>query len=203
MRLQGEESWQLRIDQWNEWFAEALWIRAAEGIDVPAGGMVPGPLIIDPAPQPSPQLADFDLTGEWQRWWQALCGLPEWSPRDGWPPPQTAFGPPGFAGFVEAPLLRETVSRRWQEAIEWHAPWKMAGVRDFSNRRRWRPAPMVADVERALGRKAKPFVLSFQVLPVDDNEIRQTQANEFLVSEAVYEGPDWPNLLRGLVEQVA
>jgi hypothetical protein len=203
MRLAGQESWQIRIDRWSQQFDWALWLRAAERVDVPAGGVVPGPLIIEPLPEPSAEPIGADLAAEWLSWWLALCDLPEWSPSDGWPPPQAAYGPPDFAGLTGQPLLHETMTRRSQEADQWHTHRKTTGVRDFASQHRNLETPVVAAVEQALGRKAKPFVLSFQVLPVDGREIRQVRDNEFLVSEAVYDGPDWSELLRGLVEPLA
>ncbi len=68
----------------------ALWFRAAERIDVPAGGVVPGPADIDPLPEQTAAPADeAELAAGWLAWWRARPGrylIPE-SLRDGprWP----------------------------------------------------------------------------------------------------------------------
>ncbi len=53
MRLGTGPSWQISVDRGNQAYDWALWICAAERIDAPAGGLVPGPLDIDPLPEPS------------------------------------------------------------------------------------------------------------------------------------------------------
>ena len=77
MRYAGQRSWQIREDRWNQHFDWALWVRAAERIDVPPGGIVPGPLLIESLPEPSPGLDGAVLAREWRAWWRALCDLPE------------------------------------------------------------------------------------------------------------------------------
>jgi hypothetical protein len=59
--------------------------RGAERIDVPAGGVVPGPAEIDPLPDRSAVPADAgELAAGWLAWWQALaCQLPLREPPSG------------------------------------------------------------------------------------------------------------------------
>lgn len=53
VKLMGVPSrWQIRVEQGEEATDFALWLRAAERIEVPAGGIVPGPLDITPPPRP-------------------------------------------------------------------------------------------------------------------------------------------------------
>lgn len=210
MRLAGQKSWQIREDRWIQHFDWALWIRAAERIDARAGGLVPGPLVIDVLPEPSAGLDRAALAEEWVSWWHALCALPEWTPSEGGQPPALAHSGPEFAGLRGQPLLRDVLRRRWPEANQWHSARKAAGVREFVRGRRAEAASaapvtstVVADVERALGRGAKPFVLSIDVLPVDDAEVRAVSETRFLVPEGVRDGADWPEVLRGLVEPLA
>ncbi|HEY4018605.1 MAG TPA: hypothetical protein VGM75_07960 [Pseudonocardiaceae bacterium] len=202
MRFAGRESWQIREDRWIQHFEWALWIRAAERIDAPAGGIVPGPLLIDPLPEPSPGLDRETLAAEWVSWWSALCGLPEWTPSDGGQPPQFAHSGPEFEGLAGQPLLRAVMALRWMEAHEWHSARKSAGIRQRLHHGA-QVSTVVADVERGLGRAARPFVLSVDVLPVDDEEIRAVGEARFLVSEGVRDGAGWAGVLRGLVEPLA
>jgi hypothetical protein len=164
---------------------------------------VPGPLLIDPLPTPSPDLDLATLSEQWLSWWQVLCGLPEWLPDEGGPPPTFAHGGPNFDGLVSQPLLREVLRSRWLEACYWHSERKHADLRDRAFRRGPRASAVVAEVERAIGRTAKPFVLTIDVLPVDDQEIRAINDARFLVSEGVRDGAGWGDVLRGLVEPLA
>ena len=203
MRQAGQESWQIREDRWIQHFECALWIRAAERIDVQAGGIVPGPLLIDPLPAPSPGLDLAALGEQWLAWWRVLCELPEWSPADGGSPALAAHSGPEFDGLGGQPLLREVLRHRWPQARQWHSDRKRAGIAD---RVFWRgplAASVVAEVERVNGRKARPFVLAIDVLPVADQEIRPIGEARFLVPEAVRDGADWAHVLRGLVEPLA
>jgi hypothetical protein len=199
MQLAGRESWQIREDRWIQHFEWALWIRAAERIDVPAGGIVPGPLLIDPVPEASPGLDRAALAEEWASWWRALCGLPDWSPSDDPPPPRFAHSGPEFDGLVGQPLLRAVMVRRWMAVRDWHGARKLAGLRRGLHRGAQVTA-VVAEVEQGLGRTARPFGLCIDVLPVDDQEIRAIGENRFLVPEVVRDGAGWTSVLRGLVE---
>jgi len=56
-----------------------------------------------------------------------------------------------------------------------------------------------AELERELGRKARPFSLDFVLLPVRDDQVRPIGPDRYLVPEGVCDGPRWPELLRGLL----
>lgn len=203
MHSTGRKSWQIREDRWIPHYEWALWIRAAERIDAPAGGLVPGPLLIDPLPTPSPGLDLATLSEQWLSWWQLLCGLPEWLPDEGGPPPAFAHSGPHFEALGRQPLLREVLRTRWLEASYWHTERKHTGVRDRAFMRRPQASAVVAEVERAIGRTAKPFVLTIDVLPVDDQDIRAINDARFLVSESVRDSASWADVLHGLVEPLA
>ncbi len=53
MEVAPTRPWRIREERWNEEYDVPLWFRAAERIDVPAGGVVPGPAEIDPLPDRS------------------------------------------------------------------------------------------------------------------------------------------------------
>jgi hypothetical protein len=200
MRFAGQESWLINESRWTQHFELALWVRAVERIDVPAGGIVPGPLVVDPVPQPSPGLDRAALAAEWASWWRALCVLPEWSPSEGGWPPQIAYCGPEFAGLAEhQPLSHSVMVRRWPEVQAWRTGRQRVAYRH----REPAAAGVVAEVERTLGRRAKPFVLFVDVLALADNEIRAVGGNRFLVPESVRDGAGWAGVLRGLVEELA
>src|SRR5580704_18258815 len=84
MEVAGSRSWRISEDRWPEAFDVALWFRAVERIDVPAGGVVPGPAEIDALPDRSAAPADAsELAAGWLAWWRALAGqLPLREPLD-------------------------------------------------------------------------------------------------------------------------
>lgn len=179
----------------------ALWFRAAERIDVPAGGIVPGPAEIDPPPTQSAAHADqTELTAGWLAWWQALAGIPPLRAPLAMsrPPPELAFVGPAPAGLTGWPVLQRVVATRWREAKDWHDRRKRAGLA-AGPPHDLRTVHAVRDLERELGRRVKPFELDFVLLPVRDDQIRQVRPDRYLVPESLRDGPHWPYLLRDLL----
>lgn len=175
------------MDRWSESYDWALWFRAAERIPVPAGGIVPGLLDLDPAPPST--VAGVTLVEGWQAWWHSVVYAQ--------PGPPLA-SPPDFAALARWPALQEVVARRWTEAHDWHTDRKRIGLATHLPPS-MRENEVVSQVERALGRQVAPFRLDLAVLPVRDEELRQVDDARYLVSEHVYDGPRWPELLRPLV----
>jgi len=202
MEVAGTRSWQISEDRWPEAFDVALWFRAAERIDVPAGGVVPGPAEIDALPDRSAAPADMsELAAGWLAWWQALAGqLPLREPLDPARLPSALVftGPPGFTGLAGWPVLQRVAAARWHEATDWHSQRKRAGL-TAGPPRDMRTVQTVHDLERELGRPVKPFELDFVLLPVRDDQIRQLRPGRYLVPERLRDGPRWPQLLRELV----
>ena len=201
MRLADTKSWLIRTDRWSEPFDMALWFRAAERIDVPAGGVVPAALDIDPLPEPS---QTQDLTEAWLAWWQALTEADTPSGRfdPANPPVALSFSPPAYPGFRDRPELGRVVAARWTEAHQWVNGRKRDGLR-AGLAHDSRTNQVVSDLERTLGRKARPFSLDLIVLPVREDEIRHVTGDRYLVPERVYDGPDWAGLLRSLITPIA
>jgi hypothetical protein len=201
MRLAGSSSWRISEDRWPESFDWALWIRAAERIGVGEGGAVPGMADIEPLPDPSTGLPDAaELAAGWLAWWQSLVDLPPVSPPSGQahPPAVLAFGPPDFPGLASWPALQRVVTRRWRQAHDWHTARMKAGL-EAGIHGDARIGQVVADLERELGRKARPFSLDLVLLPVRDEQVRPVGPDRYMVPERVYDGPRWPRLLRGLL----
>lgn len=178
----------------------ALWVRAAERIDVPPDPLVPGPLDLDPLPDPT-MAADAALGAEWLRWWWSLVDSPDPRPRPPLdPPPEPAYETPDPLGLARLPALRALVARRWPEARHWHA-------RSVDTRRA-RHLPTADDsrtvlaVEREFGRRLRAFDVEFVLLPVRDDLIRRVDQHRYLVPERVYAGPAWSPWLRELVRRV-
>jgi hypothetical protein len=201
MERAGTRSWRISEDWWPEAFDVALWFRAAERIDVPAGGIVPGPAVIDPLPARTAAHADeAGLAAGWLAWWQALAGTPPLrEPLDpSRPPPELAFTGPGAAGLAGWPVLQRVVAARWHEASRWHDQRKRAGLA-AGPPHDLRTVHAVRDLERELGRRAKPFELDFVLLPVRDDQVRRVRPDRYLIPESLRNGPLWPRLLRELL----
>ena len=182
-----------------------MWFRAAERIDVPAGGVVPGPAEIEALPGRSTAPADeAELAAGWLAWWQAVAGAPplQGPPDLSRPPPElvfmTAFMSPDLPGLAGWPVLQRVAVARWGEAKDWHDRRKRAGLA-AGPPHDMRTVHTVRDLERELGRRVKPFDLDFVLLPVRDDQIRQVRPDRYLVPESLRDGSRWPQLLRELL----
>jgi hypothetical protein len=202
MEIAPRRSWRISQDRWSAEFDLPLWFRAAERIDAPAGGVVPGPAEVDPLPERSTAPADdSELAAGWLAWWQALAGsLPLREPLapSRLPSALVFTGPPDFAGLADWPVLRRVVAARWNEARDWHDRRKKAGLA-AGHPHDLRTVQAVRDLERELGRPVKPFDLDFVLLPVRDGQIRQMGPTGYLIPERLYDGPRWPELVRELL----
>jgi hypothetical protein len=199
----GEDSWRIDVSRWDYLLDHALWIRAAERIDAPAGGLVPAPLHLDPPPTPPtpPTPADRALGEEWVAWWRTLVdaeGNPE-TPSGVLSEP--AYDTPDPLGLARRPALRTVVARRWREANDWHSARALA-----EQDRRVPPSSVewdvIRDVERTLGRPVRPFHATFVLLPVREDTIRHVRDHRYLVPEQMYDGPRWPDWVRDLVRRI-
>jgi hypothetical protein len=221
-------AWQIHVDEWI-WPCEmVLWLRAAEAIDVPAGGLVPGPLDtgplhapmppsptatpvppsptatpVPPSPTATPESAT-ELAEGWLAWWHAVLRQPRPQPptEPGQPPALPTgfddFWPPVFRGLRPWPALREVARRRWPQAHEWHSARARAAIAARSFPS-LRENDAVRGVRRRLHRRLAPFRLELMVVPVRDDEIRHIEATRYLVPERVYAGAQWPQLLEPLI----
>lgn len=204
MRSAGTASWSISIDQWDHLLECALWFRAAERIEVPAGGLVTGPPDVDPVPEPS-LASGVPLVEGWLWWWRTVLGrLSLTTPPD--LAELTRFGPPRFEGLVGCPALRDVVSARWDEAHAWHSARKRAGIEAFQaarGRGPGREGVIVRAVEAEIGHQAAPFTVRVIVLPVHDGQIRSVGQSTFLVPERVHASGVYDDWLRDLVRALA
>lgn len=169
VRVAGRQSWSLRVGD-DEQMETALWVRLVERVDGPAGGTVPGSLLVADPPAPS---TETDLTASWHTWWDSLVAAVGARP---------ALDDPVLAGLPE--LLG--VVERWRPAV---ARWR-------GSRGRGAPAPhgmlevdLINAVQASFGEAAVPFHLTVVVLPVDDDDIRPLGADRYLVPERFYLDP--------------
>lgn len=214
MEYAGTKSWRISVSEWDFHLEWALWVRAAERIEVPVGGVVTGPLDIDPLPEPSVP-SGAPLAEGWLYWWHAVVSRPEASPP--FTPDDLAelgrFGPPGFGGLDAYPDLQRVMVARWEEANSWHSARKLAGVEAFRSafvrqdqdqgRGPRAEGVVVRSVEAEVGHKAAPFNLKIVVVPVLDEEIRSVGDGTFLVPERVRGTDAYTTWLRALVRALA
>jgi hypothetical protein len=207
MRYAGSPSWQITVGDRNEQTEYALWIRAAERIDVPVGGVVTGPLDLDPPPEPSLP-SGAPLIEAWLYWWRTLI-VPDAAPvithaeaYEG-----ASYGPPDFSVLTAYPSLREVAVARWPEALEWRRPRDLAHRAAMRHDRaalsHRREGQIVREVEAEIGHKAAPFVLRIAVLPVVDEEIRSVGDGTYLVPAQVRATPAYDTWLRDVVRSLA
>jgi hypothetical protein len=202
VRQAGKPSWRIVVRRWEQLFDCALWIRAAERLDVPADGVIPGPLELDPAPAPSASRGTRDqLAREWWGWWHSLVDAPGQDRDPAQPVPEPAYDTPDPLGLAGRPALSALVARRWPEVRDWQNERTRSGVTEHL------PPPLVdvqvvQDFERAVGRPARPFDVELIVLPVRDDVVRWVFDHRYLVPERVYDGPAWPPWLRDLLRRI-
>ncbi len=195
----------MSIDRWDTLTDHALWLRAAEDIDVPAGGMVPGPLD-DAPPEPVRPLADPAAAAEgWRAWWAAIVTRSDHEPSAA----ERGAVRRAYEAAPQHPVQADAALAPWPELAvvahaqagefhTWHNARKAAGLR-LQGAGDYRDGRVVKDLERRLGRTAPPFVVELLVLPVRDDDIRPAQPGRYLVPERVYDAPDWPERLEPLL----
>ncbi|MBB4927017.1 hypothetical protein [Kitasatospora kifunensis] len=203
MRFAESESWSISIRS-NSQLELPLWVRAAERIPVPAGGLVPGPLGIDPLPAPSVPGAGEALAEGWLAWWRMTLDIhlpprPK-SPEEFVPPPG---GPPDFSELAAHPQLRRVVTARWPEFRELPSEAMRAALPQPDPGDRNPDGAVVAAVEAELGHRAAPFELQLLLLPVIDEEIRSLGSHTFLVPTRVYGSEAYKRWLHRLVRALA
>jgi hypothetical protein len=195
MRRLGTTSWQISVDRCNQLYELPLWIRAAERIEAPPDPFVPGPLDLEPLPEPT-ATGGADLGRAWLGWWRTVIDLPRWTvERSGGPPPQLDYSGPDVLGLARWPRLQRIARRRWPEASRWHHE---RSERDPS--RCLPPSPHIGlaarEVERELGRPLRPIRIELVVLPVRDGTIRRVGEERYLVAERIFDGRRMSEWLR-------
>jgi hypothetical protein len=202
MHHAGSPSWEVRVDRWSQRYDVPLWIRAAERINVPAGGVIPGPLEADVLPSPSLSVeATPELVSGWETWWKAVVDPPAVIDRSA-PPEAGPYDPPDFSGLARWPTLQRVSRSRWPEIREWNSERKRAGIKRGIHVNGQIDSTM-RQLELALGRAAAPFTLDLVLVPVRDDEVRRIGFGRYLVPEFLYDGPKWPTVVRDLLVPLA
>lgn len=203
MHRMGAPPWSIRVEDSADAPDIALWLRAAERIDAPAGGLVPGPLIIDPLPE-STVASSRDLAAAWSTWWTAIIAggvipTPRGTTISGeW----VGMMEPEFSGLAPWPALQSLARARYGEAKAWHDAREREGMRRILEH----PPPSLPGVgptlERWGMRLGHEAVVELLVLPVIDDEIRPIREDRLMVSEGAYRSPGFAERLAAYVDRL-
>ena len=202
MRPPGTPSWQLRVNPWPTELVLALWIRAVERIPVPSGGLVPGPVDLDPLPAPSEPPLDPDQVADgWAHWWAQLVDVAPPDPRIMAlaTEPDLALESGASPWLLPWPDLHRVVGRRVREAARWRHERTLVAMRDLDRTPPRDDGDVVRQLEADLHRAAPSFECELIVLPVCDDVVRQIAPGRYLVPERVYDDAAWPATLTQLI----
>ncbi len=209
MHLGEGPSWQVREDDLPQRLVAALYVRDVLGLSVPGS---PPPLV--PAvPTRTAVSGRGPAAQEWARWWPALVtehGPVVDSARHG---PDVRVDP--WAPARSLPTLQPLAQRLRTEALRWASDLRRAArlpadggfpadgtvpPRRHGGRHPLLVTRLVAEMERGLGRRARPFVFCVDVLPVAGLWWTLHSPHHVLVGTEVQEDADrWRGLLRELL----
>lgn len=209
MKVSGSQSWGIRVNEFDWLLGPALWIRAAERIDVPVAGVVTGPLDIEEVPEPSADTGAVPGAALTEGW------LYLWNTAVLWPPLKdqrvlaevARFAPPDFEALADFPDFRRVFASRWRQAHAWHSARKRAGIEallDQANGAGWDvEGQVVRAVEAEIGRESAPFSLHLIVLPVAEDLVRPAGEGTYLVPERFRRTDGYQQWLTSIVRELA
>jgi hypothetical protein len=176
VRRAGSPSWQIVVDH-PQVLAIALYVRDVAGVrhDAPPADL---PGVAPPVARAG--AATAQATAEWNAWWSRAVAT---GPRA-----LVELRPPAFPAFADAPALQLLVQEHFVDARR----WSDGTGRDHAEHMMTSPpllGELVAEVEAALGRTARPFVLRIDEVPVAGRIWRPVTDRHVLVSPAVLRDP--------------
>jgi hypothetical protein len=206
VKVSGLDSWEIRVSEWDWELEVALWVRAAERIDVPVGGIVTAGLELDVVPEAS-GVASAALAEGWLHLWNAILFRPQLTQQNV-RAEMARFLSPEFDVLADFPDFRRVYAARYPEANAWHTARKRGGRearRDPASAEAPRgiEAEVVRAVEAEIGRTPAPFRLHVVVLPVAEDVVRPTGDGTYLVPERVRRSDGYEAWLAGVVRALA
>jgi hypothetical protein len=170
VRTAGRPSWEISVDQ-PQVLAVALYVRDVAGV-VQEAPFADLPEVQPPVARAGAS-ATAEASAEWNAWWsRALARGPR---------AVLELRPPDFPAFADAPALHRLLLEHFESASRWsdatgraHAQFMMSASPPLGE--------LVAEVERALGRRAAPFALRIDEIPVAGSIWRQVTDTHVLVS---------------------
>ena len=185
MRTGTNESWRLDLRSGEQPLIWALWLRAAEQIDVPDDDSVPGPLDIDVVPSPTDGTGP-DLGRQWLQWWRRLLSVSQDDRRT----------EPDFLPTAGSGELQLIMRRRRPEAEDWRRsalpPEQPPREATFQ---------AIQDVTSAFDQPLPPFAIDITTVPVRDDTVRTIGENRYLVADRLLSAPAWRAHLERMIRR--
>jgi hypothetical protein len=201
MQVAGTKSWAMATDE-PSMLLFALHVRDASGLRPQSEPQVPElePAVLGPVGAPPDVLT---ASKQWDAWWkQLLDGGGFWpehvDPRDFgtirrdpavaklyyWP---AQFALPDYPGLDGSPELQSLARAQHAAALAWAAARKLEWeALETSRSRAGLEGRIVRDIERTLGRPARPFRLDLRLLPVAAAYVWRTSKDRALMSLRMY-----------------
>lgn len=182
MHAAGPVSWQMSLDQ-SEQLTIGLFVRDAATLHSDLTWLpAVSPAVTGTGPQ-EPEEAGT----QWDAWWTRAVSLDRaWNSQD-WPVLAVSWwAPPAFDGLADTPALREVVAKHFANAAAWAQARKQEHIDTvLSPAHSLVETTLVADLERASGRQARPFRLRITEIPVAGQHLWQLHPDHILISAAL------------------
>ena len=185
MRTGTNESWRIDVRSGEQPLIWALWLRAAEQIDVPDDDSVPGPLDIDVVPSPTAGTGP-DLGRQWLHWWRRLLSVSQDDRRT----------ERDFLVTAGSGELQSIMQRRRPEAEDWR---RSALLPEPPSREAMFQA--IRDVTGVFDQPLPPFAIDITTVPVRDDAVRTIGENRYLVADRLLSTPAWETHLERMIRR--
>lgn len=206
MREAGRTSWGIRIDE-PQPLVIALFVRDVSGLK---SRHIWLPHAVPATPRANGEGSE-DAARQWDLWWDRAL-LFDWDMEEQSQEQLTTlwWTPPDFDSLRSTPALQEVVARHFSDAVAWSHDRKrehvelMIGAPDTgplnpgpraqgllqSTRGPLFESRLVADLERHLGRRARPFQLRITEIPVAGKELWQLDPHHVLLTAELLRDSD-------------
>ena len=183
VRQAGQASWLMSIDEPQN-LALGLFIRDVAALSsvhtwLPAAA----PVVRSTGGGGSPAAAR-----QWDAWWDQALAVDPYAP---WPKVTTSWWtPPDFGSLDAAPQLQALVRRHFLAAVRWSEDRKREHIAVMTDPgRSANETRLVADLERACGRRAAPFNLRVTEIPVAGRELWHLHPGHVVVTAGLLGDP--------------
>lgn len=181
MCSQNTQSWRIVSDEPHVCLI-ALWLRDAAGLAPATDPLIPR---LDPPVEPADDLAALAgpaVEAQWAALWPRLPHLPQ----------DAGIHPPDFSALSDSPELQTLARAGIDRAARAANDYKRSQIALLhgSERRSTIPGDVVREIEADLGRKAAPFNLRIDILPVLGARRWRDGPGRLIVTRALVENSD-------------
>jgi hypothetical protein len=177
MRFAGRPSWSIAVDEPHNLLI-ALFVRDAAGLQPDTDPVIPA-LTPAVATNQTPAAATGPAaSAQWAGWWTRLLDADHLTP---------VATPPDFPQLADSPDLQQILRACYPDAIRWSASRQREHVTFMTGSNR-RPVAgdVVREIERSLGRPARPFELRVTVLPLTGTHAWRVDPQHLIVTRALF-----------------